>query len=145
MIFLEFNRTFPTEKAAIDYFLHVRYNDTLTCPHCGAKVKVYRHRKQAKACHRKNCNCSFSLFSGTIFEKSATSLVSRHDYICGFRAHPRYAGTGLYTPIPQRHHGTLAGFPKITAQAVIPIPCAVSYLERVPSRGNSTLSLVSGY
>ncbi|MDR1443424.1 MAG: IS1595 family transposase, partial [Treponema sp.] len=75
MTFLEFNRLFPTEKAAIDYFLRVRYGDTLTCPHCGAKVKVYRYRERARACHCKNCNDSFSPFSGTIFEKSATSMV----------------------------------------------------------------------
>jgi hypothetical protein len=63
---------FPTEKAAADYFQRVRYGGTLTCPHCGAKVKVYRYRKRAKVCH---CNNSCSPFSGTIFEKSATSLV----------------------------------------------------------------------
>jgi transposase-like protein len=75
MTFQEFNQLFPTEKAAADYFLRVRYGDTLTCPHCGAKVKVYCYRKRAKACHCKNCNNSFSPFSNTIFEKSATSLV----------------------------------------------------------------------
>jgi hypothetical protein len=72
MTFLDFNQLFPTEKAAIDYFLRVRYGDTLTCPRCGAKVKVYRYRELAKACH---CNNSFSPFSGTIFEKTTTSLV----------------------------------------------------------------------
>ena len=75
MTFPEFNRLFPSEKAAVDYFLRVRYDNTLTCPHCGAKTKVYRRRKHAKVCHCKNCNNSFSPFSGTIFEKSATSLV----------------------------------------------------------------------
>jgi transposase-like protein len=75
MTFLEFNQLFPTETAAIDYFLHIRYGNTLSCPHCGAEVKVYRYRKRAKACHCKNCNSSFSPFAGTIFEKSSTSMV----------------------------------------------------------------------
>jgi transposase-like protein len=74
MTILEFNNEFPTEKAAIDYFLSVRYNDTLTCPHCGATVRVYRYRERAKACHCKNCNNSFSPFSDTIFEKSSTDM-----------------------------------------------------------------------
>jgi ribosomal protein L37AE/L43A len=76
MTFSEFNQLFPAEKAAIDYFLRVRYGDTLTCPLCGAKTRVCRRRKNAKVCHCKNCNNSFS-FSGTVFEKSAASLVKR--------------------------------------------------------------------
>ena len=48
MTFLEFNNKFPSEKEAIDYFLHIRYKDILTCPHCSATVKVYRCRKRAK-------------------------------------------------------------------------------------------------
>jgi transposase-like protein len=74
MTFLEFNQKFPTEKAAIDHFVKVRYKDVLTCPHCGAKVKVYRFRKRAKACHCKNCNYSFSPFANTIFENSSTDM-----------------------------------------------------------------------
>jgi transposase-like protein len=76
MTFIEFNQKFPTEKAAIDYFLKIRYKGTLTCPHCGAKVKVYRYRKRAKVCHCKNCNNSFSPFTNTIFEKSSTDMRS---------------------------------------------------------------------
>jgi hypothetical protein len=57
----------------------------------------------------------------TVYRRDA--FLSRHDYVCGFclwiRAHPRRAGTGLYAPIPQRQHLTLARFPKIIAQAVI--------------------------
>jgi hypothetical protein len=39
MTFSKFNQIFPAEKTAIAYFLHIRYNNTLTCPRCGAKVK----------------------------------------------------------------------------------------------------------
>ena len=74
MTFYEFNERFPTEKSAIDYFFQVRYNNVLTCPHCGSKVRVYRYRKRDKVCHCKNCNNSFSPFSDTIFEKSCTDM-----------------------------------------------------------------------
>lgn len=74
MTFLEFNRKFPTEKAAIDYFFQIRYQGTLTCPICGAKVKVYRLRQKDKVFHCKNCDDSFSPFAGTIFEHSSTDM-----------------------------------------------------------------------
>jgi hypothetical protein len=50
--------------------------------------------------------------------------------------------TGLSAPIPQHQHGTLAGFPKITAQAVIPIPCAVPYPGQFSSWFLLTIPLV---
>jgi protein-arginine kinase activator protein McsA len=74
MTFLEFLSIFPTEKAAIDYFFVARYDNILTCNHCGATVKVYKDRKRVKVCHCRNCYNSFSPFSDTIFEKSSTDL-----------------------------------------------------------------------
>jgi transposase-like protein len=74
MTFSQFEELFPDEKAAIEYYIHIRYDGTLACPHCGAVIKVYRYRKRSKVCHCKNCNNSFSPFAGTIFEKSATPL-----------------------------------------------------------------------
>jgi hypothetical protein len=53
MTFLEFNEKFSTEQAAIDYFYKVRYDNILTCPHCGAKVKLYRTGRQ-KVCSFNN-------------------------------------------------------------------------------------------
>ena len=70
----EFSERFPTEEAAIDYFITIRYGGVLTCPHCGATDRVYRYKSRPKACQCKNCNNSFSPFKGTIFEKSTTSL-----------------------------------------------------------------------
>jgi transposase-like protein len=72
--FLEFNRRFPTEEAAIDYFYRARYDGTLVCPHCGEKIRVYRLKGNPKVFHCKNCNDSFSPFKGTIFEKSSTDM-----------------------------------------------------------------------
>jgi transposase-like protein len=65
---------FPDEQTAVNYFINARYGGVLICPHCGAKVRVYRYRQRMKACHCKNCNNSFSPFAGTIFEKSCTDM-----------------------------------------------------------------------
>jgi transposase-like protein len=73
MTFIEFNEKFSCEQAAIDYFYKVRYDNKLTCPHCGAKVNLYRTSRQ-KVCICHNCNNTFSPFSGTIFEKSKTAM-----------------------------------------------------------------------
>ena len=75
MTFLEFNAKFPTEKAVVDHYIRIRYHNILICPHCGSKVMVYRRRKRIKVVHCKNCNNSFSVFKGTIFEHSSTSMV----------------------------------------------------------------------
>ena len=73
MTFFEFNQKFPTEKAAIDYFYHVRYNGEITCPHCGAKVNLYRtSRNKVCICHA--CENTFSPFADTIFRKSKTDM-----------------------------------------------------------------------
>ena len=74
MTFFEFNKKFPTEKAAIDYFVNVRYGDTITCPHCGATVKIYRHRQRPRYCNCKSCDNTFSIFTGTIFEHSKLDI-----------------------------------------------------------------------
>jgi transposase-like protein len=74
MTFFDFLSKFPTEQAAIDYFYKARYHNVLTCPHCGAKVKVYKDKKRAKVCHCRKCFNSFSPFAGTIFEKSSTDM-----------------------------------------------------------------------
>jgi transposase-like protein len=71
----QFDLKFPDEEAAINYFIKIRYGGVLTCPHCGATTRVYRYKKRPKVCHCKNCNNSFSVFKGTIFEKSRTGIL----------------------------------------------------------------------
>jgi transposase-like protein len=73
MTFFEFNDRFPTEQAAINYFYKVRYNGVLTCPHCGAKVNLYRTARQ-KVCICHACENTFSPFADTIFRKSKTDM-----------------------------------------------------------------------
>jgi transposase-like protein len=74
MTFFEFIKKFSTEKAAIDYFVNVRYAGVITCPHCGATVKIYRHRQRPRYCNCKSCDNSFSIFTGTIFEHSKLDI-----------------------------------------------------------------------
>jgi transposase-like protein len=66
----EFESRFPNEKAAIDWFIDMRYKGNLVCPHCGSTVSIYRERKRLKVFHCSNCNNSFSPIKGTIFEKT---------------------------------------------------------------------------
>lgn len=74
MTFFTFLSKFPTEEAAVDYFIKIRYGGVLTCPHCKATSKIYRYHERLKVFHCKNCNNDFSPFKGTIFEKSTTEL-----------------------------------------------------------------------
>jgi transposase-like protein len=74
MTFFEFNRKFPSEQAAIDHFVNVRYGDTLTCPHCKAKVRIYHRKDRHKVCNCWNCRNSFSVLSGTIFEHTKVDI-----------------------------------------------------------------------
>ena len=70
MNFFEFEHKFPDEKAAIDHFLDIRYQGNLTCPHCGAKVSIYRYRDRPKFFQCSTCQNTFSPFKDTIFEKT---------------------------------------------------------------------------
>jgi transposase-like protein len=70
----EFNKRFPTEKSAMDYFIKIRYKNVLTCPKCGAETKVYRWEWESEGVHCKWCNSQFSVFAYTIFEGSSTDM-----------------------------------------------------------------------
>jgi transposase-like protein len=74
MTFLDFNTKFPTEKAVVDYYVKIRYKNVLICPHCHSEVNVYRYRKRIKVVQCKNCNNTFSVFTGTIFEHTSTDM-----------------------------------------------------------------------
>jgi transposase-like protein len=71
----EFGSRFPDEKAAIDWFIDMRYNGNLVCPHCGATVSIYRERGRLKVFHCSACNNSFSPLKGTIFEKTHIEII----------------------------------------------------------------------
>ncbi len=72
MNFQEFKKKFPSEPKIVEYFCNIRYGNDFKCRHCGSSdiYATYDNRKmQCPAC--KN---TFSVFAGTIFEKSSTDL-----------------------------------------------------------------------
>jgi transposase-like protein len=66
--------SFQQKKNAIAHFIKVRYSDGLVCPHCGATDWVYREKNHPKQVACRRCNDSWSVFRGTIFEKSSTDI-----------------------------------------------------------------------
>lgn len=74
MTFMEFGKKFPTEEAAINYFVDIRYKGVYVCPHCEAVRGVYRHKRRIRYCACSNCNNSFSVFKGTIFEDTKLDI-----------------------------------------------------------------------
>jgi len=75
MTFLEFNEKFSTDKSVIDHFLKIRYKEGLVCPHCGSRIRISRYRQRIKFIQCNDCNNTFSVFTGTIFEHSSTDLT----------------------------------------------------------------------
>jgi transposase-like protein len=76
MNFFEFNKKFPTENSVIKYYIEARYkHKTPCCNHCGsAKTYHYTNETKIKFFRCGDCNRDFSVFKGTIFEKSCTDL-----------------------------------------------------------------------
>ena len=66
----EFDSRFTNEKAAIDWFIGIRYKGNLACLHCGTTISIYRERARLKVFHCSQCDNSFSPNKGTIFEKN---------------------------------------------------------------------------
>lgn len=74
LTFIDFLKRFPTEIDIIIYWIKLRYEETgLTCPHCGSD-KIYHRPKNPKLFQCSACKNHFSIFTGSIFEKSSTDL-----------------------------------------------------------------------
>jgi transposase-like protein len=73
MNLFEFMKKFSTEDKAINYFVSLRYKDGAVCPHCGG-TKTSHRSNNVKFFQCNSCNNSFSVFKGTIFEKSDTDF-----------------------------------------------------------------------
>ena len=71
----DFDKKFPDEKAAVDYFIKIRYGETVLCRHCKEPVK-YRYKGQIKLFHCYRCHNSFSPFKDTIFGKTHIGLLT---------------------------------------------------------------------
>ena len=75
MNLLKFMDKFGSEEMAIDYFMRVSYPCGIQCPHClsGGNVQK-RNNSKGKLYICKDCRYEFSIFRGTIFEKSSTDF-----------------------------------------------------------------------
>lgn len=75
MTIIEFQKKFPNDDSIITHFRNLRYSHGLVCPHCGSTQKVGIRTDQPKLCNCNNCYNTFSIFTGTIFEKTTTDLT----------------------------------------------------------------------
>lgn len=73
MTFFEFQQKFPTTAEVVKYYISMRYKDGVTCNHCGS-TQVYQRNGIQRNFDCEGCKNSFSIFGGTIFEKSSTDL-----------------------------------------------------------------------
>lgn len=74
MTIFELFKKFPTENSIIEYFIKARYGETVICPHCGHVIEVKNRNDRPKLFNCRFCKNTFSIFKGTIFEKSDTDL-----------------------------------------------------------------------
>src|SRR4051812_35663714 len=63
---------FKDEETCKAYYEKIRWNDNITCPHCGHD-EAYRTNRGYK-CANKECYKKFSVISKTIFENTKISL-----------------------------------------------------------------------
>lgn len=75
MNYFEFAARFPTEQDVINHFIDIRYKSVIpTCSKCHDNKRIVTEKNRPKFFHCNHCNKSFSIFKGTIFEKSDTDL-----------------------------------------------------------------------
>jgi len=73
MFFTKYLQRFNSELDIIEYYINIRYQGAPTCHHCGSP-KISHRKTKPKVFQCNNCNNSFSIFKGTIFEKTTTDL-----------------------------------------------------------------------
>jgi len=73
MNFFEFNKKFPTQLDCVNHFIGIRYGNNIKCVHC-SNPKILHRKDYPKVFQCNACHNSFSIFKGTIFEKSDTDL-----------------------------------------------------------------------
>lgn len=77
MTYFEFNEKFPADKSILQHFRKIRYKNGLICPHCSSTQQVGLRTDQPKLCNCNHCHNTFSIFTGTVFEKTSTDLTKR--------------------------------------------------------------------
>lgn len=75
MTFFAFCKKFPTENAAIDFIISVKYKDGYVCPKCGSfHARIYHQHYDHRKLYCSNCASEFSALVGTIFENTHLDL-----------------------------------------------------------------------
>lgn len=74
MTYIQLQQKFPTQQSIISHFIHIRYPNGLACPHCNSSQKVSLRNDRLKFANCNNCKNTFSIFKGTIFEKTSVDL-----------------------------------------------------------------------
>lgn len=72
--FEEFQKKFSTENRCIKYLIKTRWPDGFQCPHCNSRDATYIKGRKLYQCNNKTCRKQTSITTGTIFEKTRTSL-----------------------------------------------------------------------
>lgn len=77
MTYSEFSKRFPSENAAIDFIVAVKYKDGYACPKCECARKVchQKYNRQFFCCD--NCKSELSALKVTIFENTRPGLRMR--------------------------------------------------------------------
>ena len=73
--FSEFQKKFSTENRCIKYLIKIRWPNGFCCPYCNSKNATYIESRRLFQCNNQNCRKQTSITTGTIFEKTRTSLV----------------------------------------------------------------------
>lgn len=73
MTYVEFMIKFGSEEKIINHYIKVRYNNSVTCRHCGS-AHVSHRTDQPKLFNCLDCKNTFSIFYGTILQNTRTKL-----------------------------------------------------------------------
>ncbi len=74
MTIFQLHQKFPTQKSIITHFIKIRYPDGISCPYCNSKDKISLRSDRPKFVNCNACKNTFSVFTGTIFEKTSVDL-----------------------------------------------------------------------
>lgn len=71
---IQFTDWFHSEQSCLDYIYKIRWPDGFICPRCDAEKMPYKLKNGTLKCS--NCRKETSITSGTIFNKTRTSLIN---------------------------------------------------------------------
>ncbi len=70
----EFNRLFPDEQTAINYYEQIRWANGVVCPYCGCDRTTRLKKIPYHRCKNRDCRKDFTVRTDTIFERSHIPL-----------------------------------------------------------------------